>query len=926
MKDTKNSGVKAKGLCAEVHDILSRIDKNFSNPAQLEKSFNMLCRLLDQGSAQWDQVDMDQVICTAMRVFKAYPNQGAILEVICFMLGNVCKSNSTRCARFQKEGGVEAIMRAMHNHKNMATQVAIWCMMSAIAEQKGILGAQQVGYAAKHIAMTMQAHTGDLMAQQVGSNALGSLCLHAFEENIEQELQGNVVRAIVSATRIMCQHDKICQHSLGAMNQLAMLSQNAAKLLLEEGAPGLIIIIMDKILLEAYTAGSLTPLEIGPQHFLDMCCSIVGALFKAHCVKDSQTCNMLIALISRAMLKFVESSSLQCSAMCAVKHVVIPDETGTEYSSKQQVIRAILAGLVEHKEDPTVQHAGMRALATMCGTFSKGNSSVSAGVIADEGLRVLLQHMDVHLHNSSVQHQGIEAITSIATRGDVRMTELLIDAGSVKRIVSAMMAHVDLPYHPDDPQSINDILCTGCEALSKIISPDLGYDARATMVEQGVAEALILAMIRRDLDYATISVSVCSMLGILLLNHAHNIKRVGAAVLHAAVYALQIAPLYVKLQACYELLCILEICVGAEDCRSYQDAFRKCGGFDAVSMCLKICLKNYECCCSADFSFRKSHDLPHVLAVAHGLRDLEACRELVNMDWLDTCPDETQQETCLKDTSPEQQRLLETHAFFETLGMCEESREILQACGIDVGGLSLPEILVKHGALPDPNDNRCEWMARLACQCLYQATLGHEENQQHCGEAIISSVLRVMSKSLQDDRVQEAGSHALYAICRGQSANMDTLKSLGGHAHILRAEQEPYRCGITDDELAILRKKFPGVGMSQEMIRPGDVEQIYQDMTCLHVTKKDDKTMRGALAAHKKKRSTQKHIKSSPLKVEKKPIDACVVCGKTAGSPGVKKLLKCSACTIEPLYCSAECQKASWGAHKAECKSNRKTQ
>jgi hypothetical protein len=65
-------------------------------------------------------------------------------------------------------------------------------MMSAIAEQKGTLGAQQVGDAAKHIAaMTMQAHAGNLMAQQAGTNALGSLCLHACEENIEQELHGD---------------------------------------------------------------------------------------------------------------------------------------------------------------------------------------------------------------------------------------------------------------------------------------------------------------------------------------------------------------------------------------------------------------------------------------------------------------------------------------------------------------------------------------------------------------------------------------------------------------------------------------------------------------------------------------------------------------------------------------------------------------
>jgi hypothetical protein len=37
--------------------------------------------------------------------------------------------------------------------------------------------------------------------------------------------------------------------------------------------------------------------------------------------------------------------------------------------------------------------------------------------------------------------------------------------------------------------------------------------------------------------------------------------------------------------------------------------------------------------------------------------------------------------------------------------------------------------------------------------------------------------------------------------------------------------------------------------------------------------------------------------------------DSCAACGKTAAEVGIKKLLKCSACMIEPLYCSGECQR-----------------
>jgi hypothetical protein len=50
----------------------------------------------------------------------------------------------------------------------------------------------------------------------------------------------------------------------------------------------------------------------------------------------------------------------------------------------------------------------------------------------------------------------------------------------------------------------------------------------------------------------------------------------------------------------------------------------------------------------------------------------------------------------------------------------------------------------------------------------------------------------------------------------------------------------------------------------------------------------------------------------------------CVGCGKTAADMGVQQLLKCSGCSMAPLYCGSQCQKAQWKEHKAECKANRK--
>jgi hypothetical protein len=58
---------------------------------------------------------------------------------------------------------------------------------------------------------------------------------------------------------------------------------------------------------------------------------------------------------------------------------------------------------------------------------------------------------------------------------------------------------------------------------------------------------------------------------------------------------------------------------------------------------------------------------------------------------------------------------------------------------------------------------------------------------------------------------------------------------------------------------------------------------------------------------------------------ERKIREVCVNCGKQAAEMPLQRLLKCSACTIMPAYCSTECQKACWKGHKVECKANRKT-
>ncbi len=79
-----------------------------------------------------------------------------------------------------------------------------------------------------------------------------------------------------------------------------------------------------------------------------------------------------------------------------------------------------------------------------------------------------------------------------------------------------------------------------------------------------------------------------------------------------------------------------------------------------------------------------------------------------------------------------------------------------------------------------------------------------------------------------------------------------------------------------------------------------------------------------ALAVDNERRIQQDVVAQKLSEREREKLaEACSLCGKTAQELGLVRLLRCSACTIAPLYCSAECQRGAWKMHKSECKASR---
>jgi hypothetical protein len=80
-----------------------------------------------------------------------------------------------------------------------------------------------------------------------------------------------------------------------------------------------------------------------------------------------------------------------------------------------------------------------------------------------------------------------------------------------------------------------------------------------------------------------------------------------------------------------------------------------------------------------------------------------------------------------------------------------------------------------------------------------------------------------------------------------------------------------------------------------------------------------------AIQGHDAARAHIQQSDAGPMVNRESAVTAgCAACGKTPDDLGVGKLHRCSACTLAPRYCSAECQRACWSQHKAECKANKK--
>ncbi len=246
-------------------------------------------------------------------------------------------------------------------------------------------------------------------------------------------------------------------------------------------------------------------------------------------------------------------------------------------------------------------------------------------------------------------------------------------------------------------------------------------------------------------------------------------------------------------------------------------------------------------------------------------------------------------------------------------------------------------------------DQWCD-LVQKACVVLFWAVVNHTENKNRADAVkVIHVVLRVISKYRHDELAFWGASSALTAMGDKHKKNSETLRQEGCGVALRNPEDTRTDDASDNQDTSTGSRAARGSGSNQALMtilfgrdfRPGEfrpctskfyieqalglyvdvMEEAKQELGRRFDVIEESQGATTGVGLFDCDRQTQSQTQT--VKRNKTPL-VCASCGKCEDELGESSLLQCSACTIAPLYCSVACQRASWSAHKAECRANKK--
>jgi hypothetical protein len=205
---------------------------------------------------------------------------------------------------------------------------------------------------------------------------------------------------------------------------------------------------------------------------------------------------------------------------------------------------------------------------------------------------------------------------------------------------------------------------------------------------------------------------------------------------------------------------------------------------------------------------------------------------------------------------------------------------------------------LKEGSSSSIRSNLCVF------DLLAHACLNHRKNQDACHEAGAIDAIIAYVKDVTDVTLLSSAYSALQSITEGHDKNAEHMAKIMPRSLAKKLRNATFAPRDEEQILSSLLQKMSPVARK-------------------HWDKYDENLAIHPVPIIEHKRDVLKGVFEERAK--EKLNERCSGCGKSAEMCGLKQLMRCSACTLLPGYCGAECQRACWAAHKKECKANRKS-
>jgi hypothetical protein len=171
-------------------------------------------------------------------------------------------------------------------------------------------------------------------------------------------------------------------------------------------------------------------------------------------------------------------------------------------------------------------------------------------------------------------------------------------------------------------------------------------------------------------------------------------------------------------------------------------------------------------------------------------------------------------------------------------------------------------------------------IVKNACEALYGAALGNVKVQKLCMEAGLEDKIMKI-RTFYEGKDLEVTNTAWMA-CAAINGKADTYK----HINSIFPPSQSVGPAMSGSESGS-RQPYSTISRN-----PSSAQQ----------TSSTDHDENGAPSIGSRDRTS----------AERESGEVCAACGKTSADTGSQSLMRCSACTIAPRYCSVACQKACW--------------